>query len=420
MKLSFLARFTIVTLLAALMSAAILAYILDESHLKAVQSDLVATTVGQISGALTPTIASLDYRHKRCEGACYGAIAAVAKAQTNFQEYVRGVRVYWPDGTALYPAGAAAAPRNVQGAIAAQDVRRSRSYFAHNEQIFTAYLPLADPRSSEYAAVAAIDFSVTQITSQTAPEHRLVFLATLGAVGLIAASLLTLAFGAQRELNRRARLANTTFIQTLEGLASIVDKRDPYTAGHSRRVAGYSRKLAQRMGMRSSEVGTIEHAALLHDLGKVGIPDAVLLKPGALTEHERDIIRFHPDIAGEILRGVEAMREIVPCIVHHHERFDGKGYPRRLIGQSIPLGARIICVADAYDAMTTDRPYRRALSVEVAKARLQEGAGTQFDADCVAAFVQLIDGGEAVPPTPVADLDMLARSFGPQIPTTNA
>jgi HD-GYP domain-containing protein (c-di-GMP phosphodiesterase class II) len=233
------------------------------------------------------------------------------------------------------------------------------------------------------------------------------------------ASLLTLAFGAQRELNRRARLANNTFMQTLEGLASIVDKRDPYTAGHSRRVAGYSRKLAERMGLRSSEVTTIEQAALLHDLGKVGIPDAVLLKPAKLTEHERDIIRFHPDIAGEILRGVEAMRDIVPCIVHHHERVDGKGYPRRLGGNAIPLGARIICVADAYDAMTTDRPYRRALSVEIAKTRLQEGAGTQFDASCVAEFIELINEGQVVPPTPVTDLDLLARSFGPQVQTTN-
>jgi HD-GYP domain-containing protein (c-di-GMP phosphodiesterase class II) len=173
------------------------------------------------------------------------------------------------------------------------------------------------------------------------------------------------------------------------------------------------------MQLSAHEVGTIEHAALLHDLGKVGIPDAVLLKPEKLTEHERDIIRFHPDIAGEILRGVEAMHDMVPCIVHHHERVDGKGYPRRLAGNTIPLGARIICVADAYDAMTTDRPYRRALSVEVAKTRLQEGAGTQFDASCVARFIELINDGRVVPPAPVSDVDVLARSFGPQVPTTS-
>jgi HD-GYP domain-containing protein (c-di-GMP phosphodiesterase class II) len=173
------------------------------------------------------------------------------------------------------------------------------------------------------------------------------------------------------------------------------------------------------MQLCPDDVNNLVHAALLHDLGKVGIPDAVLLKPSALTEHERDIIRFHPDIAADILRGVEAMRDVLPCIVHHHERIDGKGYPRRLGGDAIPLGARIIAVADAYDAMTTDRPYRRALSVDVAKARLQEAAGTQFDAGCVGKFIELIDAGEAVPPTPATDVDRLAQSFGPQAYSVN-
>jgi putative nucleotidyltransferase with HDIG domain len=415
MRLSFLVRFTVVTIMAALISAAILAYVLDSNHLRAVQSDLVADTVGQISSALTPTIPALDYHRKHYATASYAAVASVAKQQTNFQEYVRGVRVYWPDGSALYPAHAPPATKDVQAAIAAQDVWRTRAHPAHHEQLFTVYLPLADPKANEYAAVAAIDFSVDQIASQTAPEHQLVFLATLGAVGLIVASLLTLAYGAQRELNRRARLANLTFMQTMEGVAAIVDKRDPYTAGHSRRVAKYSRKLAESMGLRSSEIDIIERAALLHDLGKVGIPDAVLLKPSRLTEHEREIIRFHPDIAAEILRGVEAMHDILPCIVHHHERMDGTGYPRRLSADAIPLGARIIAVADAYDAMTTDRPYRRALSIDVAKTRLREAAGTQFDASCVARFIELVDCAEVVPPTPATDLDRLAQSFGPQV-----
>lgn len=418
--MSFLARFTFVTLVAALLSAGVLAYVLDTNHLRAVQSDLIASAVGQASGALTKPIAALDYRHKRYGEKAYAAIESLAEQEASFQEYVRGVRLYWPDGSALYPAGTAPAVKDVQSAISAQDVWTSAVRSSHGERIFTVYVPLADPRANEYAAVAALDFSVEQIRSQSEPEHQIVFISTLGAIGVIVASLVTLAFGAQRELNRRARLAEHTFLQTMEGVAAIVDKRDPYTAGHSRRVATYSRKLAVAMGLPAKDVQTIEHAALLHDLGKIGIPDAVLLKPGQLTEQERTVIQFHPDIAGEILRGVDAMQGALPCIVHHHERWDGRGYPRRLAAKSIPLGARIIAVADAYDAMTTDRPYRRALPAEVAEAQLLSGADSQFDPQCVEAFVKLIGAGEAVPPTPATDIDALARSFGQQLPASGA
>ena len=419
MKLTFLARFTLVTIAGALVSAGILAYVLDVSHLRAVQNDLVANAVGQTSSALTAPISRLDIGRKRCDRQTYGAIAQQANQQSSLQEYVRGLRVYWTNGSPLYPKGVPPAHRAVRAAIAAQDVWRSPMHRSHGEWVFTEYVPLADPRSNDYGAVAAIDFSVEQIRSQSASEHRLVFSATLGAIGLLVGSLLTLAYGAQRELDRRERIVNQTFIQTMEGVASIVDKRDPYTAGHSRRVATYSHRLATALRLPAEDCRTVEQAALLHDLGKIGIPDAVLLKNAKLTDHERTIIQFHPDIACDILRNIEAMREVVPCIVHHHERWDGTGYPRRLVAHSIPLGARIIAVADAYDAMTTDRPYRRALSVEIARSRLIEAAGSQFDADCVAAFVRIIDAGDAVPPTPATDLNALARSFGQQLHSQN-
>jgi putative nucleotidyltransferase with HDIG domain len=210
-------------------------------------------------------------------------------------------------------------------------------------------------------------------------------------------------------------LADVTFTQTMSGLAAIVDKRDPYTAGHSQRVAAYAKRLATALKLDRETIKTIENAALLHDLGKIGIPDAVLLKPSKFDDRERAIIKFHPDIAAEILGGVDAMRDVVPCIIHHHERWDGEGYPRRLAAEKIPLGARIICVADAYDAMTTDRPYRRALSVDVARTELLKMAGTQFDERCVRGFVALIDRGAVVPPAPITDELVLARSFGQQL-----
>ena len=411
---SFLARFTLVTFLAAVLTAVGLAYITDREHQKVLESDLINTSVGQTSALLADPLSRVDPRAKALHGT-YRDIAKGATQAASFQEYVRDVRVYWPDGTALYPSSAPVAHQDVVSAIAAQNVYRTPEQMIHQERLLTAYVPIASRTGQLFSAVIAIDYSVAQMRQQDAPEQRVVIGATLAAVALIFLSLVTLAIAAQRELNRRQRLADDTFVQTISGIAQIVDKRDPYTAGHSQRVAAYSRKLAERMKCSAQFVGTVEHAALLHDIGKIGIPDAILLKPGKFDAHERGVIQFHPDIAAEILGEVEAMRSVVPCIVHHHERWDGAGYPRKLYGENIPLGARIIAVCDTYDAMTTDRPYRRALTVEFARAELLRGAGMQWDAQCVMLFVELIDAGQVVPPAPITDGDVLARSFGPQV-----
>lgn len=414
MQLSFLARFTLVTFLAAVITAVGLAFVLDREHQKVLESDLITTSVGQTSALLADSLSRVNPNTKSLGGA-YPEIAKGATAAASFQEYVRSVRVYWPDGSALYPRSGASAADGVHQAISAQDVFRGPQHDVQGELLRTAFVPIASRTGPAFSAVIAIDFSVAQMRAQDAPERRFVIGSTLGAVLLIFLSLIALAVAAQRELNRRARLANDTFVQTIGGIAAIVDKRDPYTAGHSRRVATYSKKLAQAMNCPARVVSTVEHAALLHDLGKIGIPDAILLKPGRFDEREREIIQFHPEIAAEILGEVEAMRGVVPCIVHHHERWDGNGYPRKLSAQGIPLGARIIAVCDSYDAMTTDRPYRRALSVEFSRGELLRGAGSQWDADCVNAFVALIDCGDVVPPAPITDADVLARSFGQQV-----
>jgi HD-GYP domain-containing protein (c-di-GMP phosphodiesterase class II) len=267
--------------------------------------------------------------------------------------------------------------------------------------------------------VLGVKVSIDQIQSQDIGEIRIVVLATVASSALIFLSLLALAIAAQRELDRRKRLADETFTQTMGGIASIVDKRDPYTAGHSMRVARYSKLLAQRMNLRPSDIRRVEIGALLHDIGKVGVPDAVLLKKDRLDDNERAIIALHPQIAGEIFNNVEAMHDILPCIVAHHERIDGRGYPGRLAGESIPLGARIIAVADAYDAMTTDRPYRRALSSEVACEELRRCVDSHFDMGCVAAFLRLVEEGRIVPPPPILDEDLLERAFGQQLPGGN-
>jgi HD-GYP domain-containing protein (c-di-GMP phosphodiesterase class II) len=177
----------------------------------------------------------------------------------------------------------------------------------------------------------------------------------------------------------------------LETLADIIDCRDPYTAEHSRRVAEYAAAIAWQMGLSDEDCQMVQASARIHDLGKVTWRDDLLFKPGKLTAEEMERVREHPATGARIVEGLAHYQKGVPLIRHHHEWIDGSGYPDGLKGDTIPLGARILAVADAYDAMTSDRPYRKALSEEEALRRLVAGAGTQFDGEVVQAFLDWVD-----------------------------
>ncbi len=174
-------------------------------------------------------------------------------------------------------------------------------------------------------------------------------------------------------------------------LAEAVDAKDTYTRGHSGRVAEYAKMLAKRLGLGREEAERIYRMALLHDVGKIGIPDAVLSKPGRLSKEEFGVISSHASLGGDILSKVETMPEFTVGARWHHERYDGHGYPDGISGDDIPLEARIICVADCYDAMTSDRVYRTHLSQDVVRKEIQENAGTQFDPDVARAMLEIMD-----------------------------
>jgi putative nucleotidyltransferase with HDIG domain len=174
-------------------------------------------------------------------------------------------------------------------------------------------------------------------------------------------------------------------------LASALDARDPYTAGHSLRVSEYACAIARAMNVPEPEQELIRVGALLHDIGKIGISDAVLQKPGRLTPDEEALIRQHPVIGRKILECVQGFDAYLPVVELHHENWDGRGYPRGLKGEETPRTARIVKVADAYDAMTSDRPYRRGMQHSEAVRVLSENAGTQLDPAAVEAFLALGD-----------------------------
>jgi diguanylate cyclase (GGDEF)-like protein/putative nucleotidyltransferase with HDIG domain len=180
---------------------------------------------------------------------------------------------------------------------------------------------------------------------------------------------------------------------TVEALAAAVDAKDPYTRGHSQRVSLYAAAVADAMRLSSTDVARVRLAGLLHDVGKIGVPDTILSKTGPLEDEEYCVLQKHPVTGERMLASVPFLREILPAVRHHHERWDGKGYPDRLATRSIPTDATILAVADAFDAMTTSRPYRAAHSFKEACRRIREGSGTQFDPLVVGAFERALEEG---------------------------
>ena len=180
--------------------------------------------------------------------------------------------------------------------------------------------------------------------------------------------------------------SRANYLSTISSLARTIEAKDPYTGGHTERVGEYALMLARELGFGEDELEAVEVGAIVHDIGKIGIPDRILLKPGRLDAEEFAEMRKHPEISSYILDGLDVPQVVVEMARHHHERFDGNGYPDGLAGEDTPLAARILTVADAFDAMTSDRPYRAALAVEEALAEVRRNAGTQFCPAVVAAL----------------------------------
>ncbi|MFW8600395.1 HD domain-containing phosphohydrolase [Desulfobacterota bacterium M19] len=182
---------------------------------------------------------------------------------------------------------------------------------------------------------------------------------------------------------------HSTFLHTAEALAEAISSRDPYTGGHTRRVRTYALQLAEKLGLDSEEKNALRLAAILHDVGKIGIDDAILRKVERLTAEEKRKMSNHPRIGARILGYVEEMKAVIPGVLHHHEWFNGKGYPDGLVAEQIPLQARIIAIADAFDALTTDRPYRRASMANEALDILAGESGIHFDPELLRIFRRL-------------------------------
>ena len=189
------------------------------------------------------------------------------------------------------------------------------------------------------------------------------------------------------KVKEQTDVINSMYVRSIDAMIKALEAKDYYTRGHSQRVTIYSLAIAAELGMKGEEMEDLRRASVLHDLGKIGVREAVLNKPGRLSEEEFTNIVRHPETAVRILEPIPFFRPLLPAILYHHERFDGKGYPSRLAGKNIPFASRIMTIADTFDAMTSTRAYRKALPASDAIAEIRRCSGTQFDPDIVPAFL---------------------------------
>ena len=181
------------------------------------------------------------------------------------------------------------------------------------------------------------------------------------------------------------------YLESIEVLRHTVEAKDPYTRGHSDRVSAYSVLIGEKLGLSDEDIKTLRIGRLFHDIGKIGIPDSILLKESKLSDDEYSQIKNHPAIGAHILQDATIFKDILPIVKHHHERYDGNGYPGRLKGEDIPYFARIAAVADSFDAMTSKRSYRDALPIDVVKSEFERCSGTQFDPEIAKVFLEILD-----------------------------
>ena len=264
-----------------------------------------------------------------------------------------------------------------QEPILVEDIQENERFRESGEAVrFRARSILSIPLFSQDAPLGVLNFG-GDARESSFTEHDRDLAVTLGRQVAVALEKARLLNGLQKALE-----------ESIRALAGAIEAKDRYTRGHSDRVTHYARLMARSMGLGLRETEVLIQAAILHDVGKIGVPELVLNKPTRLSDEEFDLIRRHPEVGVEIVREIRAMVETLPIIRSHHERFDGRGYPDGTTGEAIPLGARILAVADTFDAMTSSRPYRRGLPEGVALEEIERCSGTQFDPEVARVFLE--------------------------------
>jgi len=253
------------------------------------------------------------------------------------------------------------------------------------------YTPIEGSRPGHVIGAYEIYANPAAVSGLIGSRRQVIWLTVALVFFALWAALALLVRGASRRLVESNRLLEQSALDAVASLNETVDAKDPYTAGHSQRVQRIAVEIGRELGLSRHQLETLRFAGLFHDIGKIGVPDAILLKPSGLTEEEFDVVKKHPEDGARIVGRLQSLQAAVPATLHHHERWDGKGYPHGMKGAEIPVEAGIVGLADAFDAMTTDRPYGEARPLEEAVEEIVRNRGTQFTPATVDAFLRVVD-----------------------------
>ncbi len=414
--LKFTAVFAAVALVLALATASTLGRYLSDSVRDQTVDDVTMrvdeNVAPRVVAKVTPEQSLTPFTGEELAGFDAFAREAILGAQT-----VRLV-VWNNDGQIVYAEDQSligkAVPLNddLQAALAGKTIARvekphdpDQSGLSSYDRLLETYVPIRQEGSSSILGAVEIYQNYASTAAHIADMQRSVYIGIAVAMGSLYLVLLLIVRRGSQLIHRqnsgleaRADELRNSYESIVAVLCSALDLRDNVTHGHAKRVSEMASVVAWQLGMRKEEVRQMEKAAILHDIGKIGVADAILSKPGPLDEAEWTEMKRHPELGYHIIQGIDFLKDAADVVYAHHERWDGTGYPRALRGEQIPPGARIFAVVDAYDAMTSHRPYRRAMSHRYAVQEILRHAGTQFDPEVVRAFVDaerrgLFDGG---------------------------
>jgi putative nucleotidyltransferase with HDIG domain len=390
-------------LLGSVLTAALRAQAVDDKQ---------ASMTQYVDGVLRPQLVRGDKVHISPH------LPAQIKEQLRRQPDLISVKVWRPDGVLVWTnrapkrighrfpiggeLGETIGDNKAHASIGTLDEEENRAEqeAVRGRRAFEVYAPLESNDGKRAIGAYEIYASPKRVEAFIASRKRLIWFAILGVFLTLYGALALLVRSASSTLHRQSktlqersrelmesyRRLEESSLEAIESLNATVDAKDPYTAGHSARVQRIALAVAEELGLPAQRLDAVRFGGLFHDIGKIAVPDSLLTKPGALSDDEFAIVQRHPADGAEIVSHFSRLREAVPLIRHHHERWDGKGYPDRLAGDEIPPEACVVGLADAWDAMTTDRPYRGALSVEQAAAEVRKCRGTQFSPVVVDAF----------------------------------
>lgn len=407
-----LARFSFIGVTITLVMAAALGYVMQAQLTRDAVTDTASLAATQVVAGASPHLTPEDLAGP-VSGTRIAELDRLIMGDTPNSGSITRVKIWNPQGVVVYSnekqligqspgidddLRAALSGRIVSEVsdLGKQENLDERKRFG---KLLEAYVPLRLAGSSEIVGAYEIYSTVDQLESRIARIRQTVAVGVFGSFAALYAALFGLVYGASRRLTHQAseneRLASEVVIAydaTIAGWSNALDLRDEETAGHSQRVADMTVAVAATMGFTQDELVEVRRGALLHDIGKMGVPDAILHKPGPLDESEWDLMREHPGYAHRMLEPIGYLGRALDIPYCHHERWDGSGYPRGLSGEQIPLSARIFAVVDVWDALSNDRPYRLAWSEAHVRGKLLEESGQHFDPRVVTAFLRELDG----------------------------